>query len=177
MKAIERYAAECTACPLHENRTNSVFSDGSDNADIMIVGEAPGAAEDKEGRPFVGQSGKLLRGCLDEAGIENYYITNTVKCRPPDNRDPKPQEKEKCFPFLSDQIKIVNPNVILPLGLHAAKFFVDKIDKLGDAVGEVFNTTFGQVMPLYHPAFILRQRSRKSKFEERLQRAGGIGGE
>ncbi len=122
--AVERYKRlvesikNCTKCPLHLSRKNSVPGEGPLNADIMVVGEAPGRSEDEQGRPFVGAAGKLLDRLLKEAGLERgkVYITNVVKCRPPNNRDPKPEEITACLPYLLEQVRLVKPKVIIAVG-------------------------------------------------------------
>ncbi len=123
MKRVENVIRSCTLCPLHLSRTNAVPGEGSLSADIMFIGEAPGRNEDLQGRPFVGAAGKLLDQLLELAGLkrEDVYITNVVKCRPPNNRDPAESEKEKCRPYLIEQIRIISPKLIVTLGRHSMK--------------------------------------------------------
>ncbi|MGM0509893.1 MAG: uracil-DNA glycosylase, partial [Thermoplasmatota archaeon] len=118
----------CTKCPLHENRTNAVPGEGDGDADIMLIGEGPGEKEDEQGRPFVGRAGKFLDELLDSAGLnrDEVFITNVVKCRPPDNRDPKKGEIKACNPYLKRQIQLIDPDVICTLGNHATETLIGK---------------------------------------------------
>lgn len=153
---------------MYPDTTQPVTGDGPSNAEIILIGEAPGAEEDKQGKPFVGRSGKLLTQLLEESGIkrENVYITNIVKLRPPNNRDPKPAEKDKWFPFLIREIHVIKPLVIATLGRHSMGHFL-KGRKISEAHG---NIQEGQgiwnqkqiYMPLYHPAVALYSSSKKS---------------
>jgi uracil-DNA glycosylase family 4 len=137
--------------------SNPVPGDGNPDAEIVFIGEAPGAQEDKQGRPFVGNSGKLLAELLATIGLsrEDVYITNVVKFRPPDNRDPTAKEKEACMPFLRDELSIIKPKVIVPLGRHALSHFT-KDSTIGEAHGHPLPTTEDYaVFPMYHPAAAL----------------------
>ena len=120
---LVREIASCTRCPLHLSRRNPVPGEGPLDADVMVVGEAPGRKEDEEGRPFVGPAGQLLNRLLELAGLrrEEVYITNVVKCRPPGNRDPRPEEVEACLPYLRRQIRLIRPKLIIAVGRHAAR--------------------------------------------------------
>lgn len=123
-EALEEIAEEirsCKLCPLHLNRTKAVPGEGNPRTSLMLIGEAPGRTEDQTGRPFVGQAGKILEEALGKAGLkrEDVFITNVVKCRPPNNRDPKPDEVRACEPYLIKQVKIISPRVILTLGRHS----------------------------------------------------------
>lgn len=137
--------------------SNPVPGDGNPNAEIMFIGEAPGQKEDEQGKPFVGQAGKLLAELLESIGLkrEDIYITNVVKFRPPENRDPTPEEKEACLPFLKLEISLIKPKVIVPLGRHALGTFLPKVN-ITDAHGKAFkiNGEIG-IFPLYHPAAAL----------------------
>jgi DNA polymerase len=136
---------------------NPVPGDGNPRSDIVFIGEAPGEQEDKQGRPFVGNAGKLLSELLETIGLkrEDVYITNVVKFRPPDNRDPTPEEKEACMPFLLAELSIIRPKVVVPLGRHALAHFFSKLT-IGDAHGKPQKLTDElTVFPIYHPAAAL----------------------
>ena len=132
LKAVWREASVCVRCPLHESRTNVVFGAGDADADLMFVGEAPGANEDREGLPFVGQAGKLLDKLLAEIGLQRseVFIANVLKCRPPGNRDPQPAEIEECSGYLRAQVELIEPLVICTLGNFSTKLL------RGDDLGE-----------------------------------------
>jgi len=124
LRELEEAVASCTRCPLHKVRRNPVPGEGPSDAPLMLVGEAPGAKEDEEGRPFVGRAGQLLNQLMAEVGLrrEEAYITNIVKCRPPGNRDPTEEEKAACSPYLLAQISLIKPKVVVALGRHSASF-------------------------------------------------------
>ena len=153
-------AAGCTLCPLSEGRLNVVFGVGDPTADLMIVGEGPGAEEDKQGLPFVGRSGKLLDELLaQEIGLERsaVYIANVVKCRPPDNRDPLPEEIAACRPYLQRQVELVAPRVLMTLGNFATKVLLDTTEGITRVRGRRYAWGDGVVLvPTYHPAALLR---------------------
>jgi uracil-DNA glycosylase len=158
-------ARDCTRCPLADSRTNVVFGMGDADADLMFVGEAPGANEDRQGLPFVGQAGKLLDKLLEEIGLERaqVFICNTLKCRPPGNRDPQPSEIEACEDYLMRQVELIQPKVICTLGNFATKLL------RGDNTGitrlhgrdevRVIGVRAVRLYPLYHPAAALYTRS------------------
>lgn len=148
----------CTLCELSESRTNFVFGSGRHDADIMFVGEAPGANEDKEGIPFVGRAGKLLDRILDELslGRQDVFIANVLKCRPPKNRDPKPEEIRLCEPYLHEQIRLIQPKVIVALGRIAANTLLNEKFALKDMRGRTFKYQNVDLRVVYHPAAILR---------------------
>lgn len=156
---------DCTRCPLHRGRTNLVFGEGNADADIMFVGEAPGHQEDMSGRPFVGPAGQLLNEWIVAIGLrrQDVYIANTVKCRPPENRDPYPVEKETCSPFLHTQIHLIRPKVLVALGRHAANTLAGQKMTMGDlraAELKYSNDKTGVEAPIvavYHPSFVLRK--------------------
>ena len=154
-------AADCTKCGLAGGRTQVVFGMGSPNADLMFVGEGPGAEEDKQGLPFVGRSGKLLdRLMAEEMGLTRdlCYIANVVKCRPPDNRDPKPEEVAACRPWLESQIQLIAPKVIVTLGNFSSKLLLDTKTGITKLRGQSYpmNGTDIVIIPTYHPAAVLR---------------------
>lgn len=162
LKTLKQEADSCRACSLCETRNNIVFSDGSESAKIMLIGEAPGADEDKLGKPFVGRAGKLLNRFLEKAGIvreRDLYIANTLKCRPPENRKPTKEEKKACQRFLDKQIEILNPSVIILCGATAMESFLDKNLKISKARGEVFEKNGRKFVPIFHPSFLLRNHS------------------
>lgn len=151
----------CKRCELHKDANCRVFGTGNTKAEIMFIGEAPGADEDKHGVPFIGQSGQLLRAEMKEAGIndQEVYITNTVKCRPKDNRDPAPEEMQACSSFLQSQIKLIKPKVIVAVGRHAIRAVTGSKDKITKIRGTHLSTPFLQsaiVIPIYHPSYVMR---------------------
>ena len=163
--ALYREAAECTRCPLAETRTKVVFGAGNADADLMFVGEAPGAEEDRQGLPFVGRAGALLNELLEGIGLtrEDVFIANVLKCRPPGNRDPQPLEIESCHPYLERQIGLIRPAVIGTLGNFATKLITASQTGITRVRGTPQVHTLGGlpvfVMPLFHPAAALRTPS------------------
>lgn len=161
LKTVFEEAQGCVACQLHQSRTRVVFGAGNADANLMFVGEAPGANEDRLGLPFVGQAGKLLDKLLSEIGLErqDVFICNTIKCRPPDNRDPHPHEIEACRPYLFRQIDLIEPTVICTLGNFSTKLLrgdTTGISKLhGQAEVRVIGPRAVRLYPLYHPAAAL----------------------
>lgn len=157
---IEAQAKGCTACPLAGGRTNVVFSRGDNSADLMFVGEGPGRDEDLEGSPFVGRSGQLLdRLVAEEIGLEReeYYVTNVVKCRPPNNRDPLPGEIAACSHFLDAQVAFVSPKVIVTLGNFATRYLLATTEGITRLRGRVHRYKDGIVIvPTFHPSAGLR---------------------
>ena len=165
--ALQQRIVDCTACPeLVANRSQTVFGVGNRQADWMVIGEAPGADEDKQGEPFVGKAGQLLNAMLHALGLkrEQVYIANVLKCRPPNNRDPKPEEASACEAFLKRQIELVQPKVILVVGRIAAQNLLKVDTPIGKLRGTVLH--YGDDIPVvvtYHPAYLLRSPSEKSK--------------
>ncbi|MGH2857214.1 MAG: uracil-DNA glycosylase [Solirubrobacteraceae bacterium] len=161
LKAVYERARGCTRCPLHQTRTMVVFGSGNADAELMFVGEAPGANEDKQGLPFVGQAGKLLSTLLDEIGMtrEEVFICNTVKCRPPGNRDPHPHEIEACSEYLHGQVALIEPAVICTLGNFSTKLLRSDPTGISRLHGQAEVRTIGartiRLYPLYHPAAAL----------------------
>jgi DNA polymerase len=156
---LERDALACTRCPLAGGRTNVVFGVGDPNADLMFVGEGPGQQEDLKGEPFVGRSGQLLdRLMTEEIGIgrDRCYIANVVKCRPPGNRDPLPDEITSCRPFLEQQVDIIDPKVIVTLGNFASKLLLDTTEGITKLRGKVYPYRGRVIVPTYHPSAALR---------------------
>lgn len=162
LEKIKQEAMKCSKCPLHKERTRVVFSDGYTSAPIMFIGEAPGKNEDETGIPFIGRAGQLLRKFLFETGFkqEDFYIANTIKCRPPQNRKPTREEKEACRGFLDKQIELVNPKVIVLVGATALESFIeDKKLTISRARGQVFEINGRKFFPIFHPSYLLRYHS------------------
>jgi uracil-DNA glycosylase len=162
---------ECTRCRLHKGRTKLVFGIGNVNADIMFVGEGPGADEDKQGEPFVGRAGQLLNNMITAMGIrrEDVYIANVVKCRPPDNRTPEKDECDTCSPFLLRQIEIIQPKMIVALGAVAAKNLLGLNDSMGNLRGKIYDFHGTKLVATYHPAYLLRDPRQKAEAWKDLQ--------
>lgn len=164
---LEARVAQCTLCELHKSRTRTVFGSGNLHAEVFLVGEAPGANEDKQGLPFVGQAGKLLNQLLDAIGLqrEQVYITNLVKSRPPLNRPPRVEEIASCFPYLQRQIVLVKPKLLIALGRLAAHYLLDtkqSLEKLRQQI-HTYGETRIPLIATYHPAFLLRYPLNKAK--------------
>ena len=156
---LKRHALECTRCRLAEERTQVVFSDGNPSGRLMVVGEAPGANEDRTGLPFVGQAGKLLDLMLASVGLsrqDTVYIGNVLKCRPPGNRNPLPDEIDACAPILRRQIELVSPEVLLAVGSFAAQWLTGTQKALGKLRGSVYAYQGVPLVVTYHPAALLR---------------------
>ena len=153
----------CTACELHKTRTNCVFGTGNVNADVLFVGEAPGDNEDKTGIPFVGRAGKLLDQYLYAVDIprDRVYIANILKCRPPKNRDPLPEEEKACIDFLRRQVKLINPKVIVCLGRISATKLIKPDFKITKEHGQWFEKGNFLMTAVYHPALLLRDPHKK----------------
>lgn len=166
LEKIKKQAQNCSACELGKTKTNLVFSDGSLNAKIFLIGEAPGADEDMSGVPFVGRAGKLLNQFLEQAGIDrqkDLYIANILKCRPPQNRTPLPCEKNACFDFLKQQIEIVNPKIIILCGSCAMSMFLPQKQPISKVRGQWFDYQNGiKMIPIFHPSYLLRNHSIES---------------
>lgn len=159
LEEIRLECATCQKCALGRTRTKSVFSDGIPNSKLMLIGEAPGFNEDQQGRPFVGRAGQLLDQILVSVGLsrEDIYICNTIKCRPPDNRDPLPEEKASCRAYLDQQLEILKPRLILLCGKVALSSFLSGVTGITKVRGKWFDGPFGsKMMPIFHPAYLLR---------------------
>ncbi|MDD4509670.1 MAG: uracil-DNA glycosylase [Oscillospiraceae bacterium] len=175
---LERQCTECQKCALAETRTNVVFGVGSKEAKVLFIGEGPGEQEDLKGEPFVGRAGKLLDDMLELIHLnrKNIYIANMVKCRPPKNRDPRPEEQEACLPWLRNQAALLQPEIIVCLGRIAAMRIINPNFKITKEHGIWFEKNGCQVMALYHPAALLRDPNRRpetfedlKKLEKRIQ--------
>ena len=157
----------CTACDLHASRTQTVFGVGNEQADWMIIGEAPGADEDRQGEPFVGRAGQLLNAMLTAIGLarDAVYIANVLKCRPPNNRDPHPEEVRRCEPYLNRQIELVNPKILLVVGRIAAQNLLNSDLSLAKLRGKphYYGESEIPMVVTYHPAYLLRSPREKRK--------------
>lgn len=172
LQEIRDELGECTRCRLHEGRTHLVFGTGNPHARLMFVGEAPGQDEDEQGLPFVGRAGQLLTKMIESMGFrrDDVYIANVLKCRPPGNRPPKPDEVATCEPFLRKQIASIHPIVLCALGSFAAQAVLRREDKISAMRGKFFSIDGVTVMPTYHPAYLLRNPSEKRTVWEDLQK-------
>ena len=178
LEAIRADLGECTRCILHKGRTNLVFGVGNPNAELMFVGEGPGADEDMQGEPFVGRAGQLLNNMISAMGLkrEDVYIANIVKCRPPQNRTPEKEEADTCSPFLMRQINVIRPKAIVALGATAAKNLLGLSDSMANLRGRGYDFiprgSSGPPIKLfvtYHPAFLLRDPRQKKETWKDLQ--------
>ncbi len=174
---IENEVRYCKKCGLWEYRDNYVFGEGDPNAKIVFVGEAPGREEDKRGRPFIGSAGRVLSETLEKAGLkrEDVYITNILKCRPPNNRDPLPEEVRSCSPYLIGQIESIGPKIIVCLGKHASSFILDLFELGFSGIsrdrGRVYKVNDDLfVVPTYHPAATLYRVQLKESFENDIRK-------
>jgi DNA polymerase len=163
---LETAVKSCTLCPLHSTRTQGVFGVGNRTARWLIIGEAPGADEDRQGEPFVGRAGQLLNSMLKAMGLqrEEVFIANILKSRPPNNRDPRPEEVRACIPYLFRQIELVNPRLILCVGRIAAQTLLETTTTIGKLRGRLHQLASGRPMIVtYHPAYLLRSPVEKRK--------------
>lgn len=171
LKEIAAELRKCCKCGLGESRTNAVPGEGDPNAQIVFVGEAPGADEDAQGRPFVGRAGKLLDKIIVAIGMKrnDVFICNILKCRPPSNRDPRPEEIVACLGFLQKQLELIQPEIIIALGAHAARTLLETNKPIGQLRGRFhdYYTSPGsapiKLMPTYHPAYLLRNYSHSNR--------------
>jgi|TARA_X000000368_G_scaffold109930_1_gene85538 DNA polymerase len=162
LNLVSKEVSECTKCSLAADRKQPVFGTGSVSADLMLIGEGPGAEEDRLGVPFVGRSGKLLDTLLlEEMNIDRSlcYISNVVKCRPPENRDPKAEEVEACSPYLKKQLEIIEPKVIVTLGNFATRLLLDTKIGITELRGKLYQYLGFTLIPTFHPAAALRGRA------------------
>jgi DNA polymerase len=171
LNAIRADIGDCTRCRLSKARKNIVFGVGNIDADIMFVGEGPGADEDEQGEPFVGRAGQLLNNMITAMGIkrEDVYIANVVKCRPPGNRTPERDECDTCGPFLMKQIETVKPKVIVALGAVAAKYLLGINDSMTNLRGRIYDFKDSKLAVTYHPAYLLRDPRQKAEAWKDLQ--------
>ena len=163
LAALAEFAAGCPRCKLSSSRTHLVFGQGSERARLMFVGEAPGADEDAQGLAFVGRAGQLLTKIIEAIGLsrEEVFIANVLKCRPPENRNPEPDEVAACLPYLREQIRLIAPRIIVTLGTFATQAILETETSIGKLRGRFHPLGPVRVMPTYHPAFLLRSPERK----------------
>jgi uracil-DNA glycosylase len=172
LRAIREDIGDCTRCPLHkQGRKQIVFGVGNPRAEIMFIGEAPGADEDQQGEPFVGRAGQLLNSMISAMGIrrEDVYIANIIKCRPPGNRIPEREECDTCSPFLMRQIQVVKPKIIVALGAVAAKTLLGVNDAMANLRGQIYDFKNTKLAVTYHPAYLLRDPRQKKEAWKDLQ--------
>jgi uracil-DNA glycosylase len=163
---LKQLVSGCTQCALHQTRTQTVFGVGDPKADWMLIGEAPGAEEDRLGDPFVGQAGRLLDNMLAAIGLhrtKNVYIANVLKCRPPGNRNPEPEEVAKCSPHLLRQIELVQPKLIVAMGRFAAQTLLNTDASIASLRGTLYRYAGRPLVVTYHPAYLLRNLPDKAK--------------
>ena len=167
MHKLKKQVEKCSRCPLADGRTNVVFGDGNENADVLIIGEAPGKNEDEQGLPFVGRAGQYLNELLSLAGLkrEDVYIANVVKCRPPSNRDPRAEEIEQCSNYLREQTAKINPKIIVTLGNFATKFILKTEQGITKLHGQPVQLGKFTVLPVYHPAATMYDIKKKEALE------------
>ena len=167
---------ECTRCKLHAGRANLVFGVGNPDADLMFVGEAPGRDEDQQGEPFVGRAGQLLTKIIASIGLNrsDVYIANVIKCRPPNNRNPEPDEIENCEPFLLRQVDAVRPRVVVALGAFAIRTLLSSGQSISALRGQIFDYRGAKLVPTFHPAFLLRSPDRKRDVWEDMKKVRGL---
>jgi len=165
LKWLEANAYSCPCCGLEKSRNKLVFGEGNPGAEIMFVGEAPGEDEDKQGRPFVGRAGELLTKMIAAMGYkrEDVYIANILKCRPPDNRNPTPEEEEACIPYLYYQIDIIKPKILVTLGNVPTKALLRTNEGITKIRGKWREYNSIPLMPTYHPSYLLREESKKKE--------------
>jgi DNA polymerase len=170
--AIREDIGDCTRCKLHTlGRTQVVFGVGNPDADLMFVGEAPGADEDEQGIPFIGRAGQLLTKIIEAIDLrrDDVYIANIIKCRPPQNRNPEPDEVASCEPFLFRQIDVIKPKVIVALGKYAAQTLLRRETPISRLRGQVFDYRGAKLVPTFHPAYLLRNPSSKREVWEDMK--------
>ncbi len=164
-QTLQQTVTACTLCELHQSRTQTVFGVGNQQADLLVIGEAPGHDEDKQGEPFVGRAGQLLTAMLLAIGLqrEDVYIANILKCRPPDNRDPEASEIDSCNRYLRQQIELIQPKAILAVGRIAAQALLHSTATIGSMRGKQHSYEGVPLIASYHPAYLLRKPSEKRK--------------
>lgn len=172
LSALRNEVLNCKSCGLYKTRRNVVFGDGDSNAKLLFVGEAPGFDEDLQGLPFVGQAGKLLTKMIESIGLsrDSVYICNVLKCRPPGNRSPLPEEISVCREYLSKQIEIITPKVICCLGKYAAQVLLGTEESITNIRGKGYNHKGIHLIPTFHPAYLLRNPNSKRLVWEDLKR-------
>jgi len=176
LELIEQEVKACRKCSLCEGRTQTVFGVGNPDARVLIVGEAPGKNEDLQGEPFVGAAGQYLNELLAHAGLvrEDIFIANVLKCRPPGNRNPKPEEIEVCSPFLREQTRTINPEFIVTLGNFATKFILKTDQGITRLRGTLQQAGKFKVFPIFHPAAAIYDRSKQETMEQDFKKLGQL---
>jgi uracil-DNA glycosylase len=171
LPALQKFVDGCTRCKLSKSRTNIVFGQGNPRARLMFVGEAPGRDEDEQGLAFVGRAGQLLTKIIEAIGMkrDDVFICNVLRCRPPNNRNPEPDEVSSCMPFLDETIRLVAPRVIVTLGTFAAQAVLGTDEPIGRLRGRWQTAKGTRVMPTFHPAFLLRTPERKKDVWEDMK--------
>jgi DNA polymerase len=171
LAALARSLEGCPRCKLSKSRTNIVFGQGNPKAELMFIGEAPGRDEDEQGLAFVGKAGQLLTKIIEAMGSkrDDVFIANVLKCRPPNNRNPEPDEVASCRPFLDEQIRLIGPKVIVTLGTFAAQAILETDEPIGRMRGSWREARGVRVMPTFHPAFLLRSPERKKDVWEDMK--------
>jgi len=169
---VRKELGDCKRCKLHRTRRTIVFGEGNEKASLMVIGEGPGYDEDIQGRPFVGKAGQLLTKILQSINLarEEVYITNIVKCRPPQNRNPEPDEIQSCSPFLMKQINVIQPKIICALGSFSAQTLLKTETKITTLRGKIYDLAGITVIPTFHPAFLLRNPERKREVWEDMKK-------
>jgi DNA polymerase len=172
LEEVRKELGDCKRCKLHRARRTIVFGEGNEESSLMVIGEGPGYDEDFQGRPFVGKAGQLLTKILQSINLprEKVYITNVVKCRPPRNRNPEPDEIQSCHPFLMKQITLIQPKIICALGTFSAQTLLKTDTKITALRGRLFDLDGIKVIPTYHPAFLLRNPERKREVWEDMKK-------
>jgi DNA polymerase len=172
LEEIRNQLGDCKRCRLYQGRRTIVFGEGNEEAKLMIIGEAPGFDEDVQGKPFVGKAGQLLTRILQSINLkrEEVYITNVIKCRPPQNRNPKPDEIKSCYPFLIMQIQTISPKIICALGTFSAQTLLNTEAKITTLRGKIYDFKGIKVVPTYHPAYLLRNPDKKREVWEDMKR-------
>jgi len=172
LKQLNEEIQKCTKCDLHLSRTQAVLGEGNPDAKLMFIGEAPGADEDRLGRPFVGRAGQLLTKAIQNAGLkrEDVYIANINKCRPPNNRTPTIEEQEACLPYLLRQIEIINPSVLCLLGATACRGILKREVQITKERGKILEWQGKKVFLTYHPAYVLRNPKEEGTFFEDIKK-------
>lgn len=169
---LEKCVKNCILCPLHKTRTQTVFGVGNQQAELLIIGEAPGAQEDQQGEPFVGRAGSLLNEMLAAIGLsrEQVFIANILKCRPPNNRDPQPEEVSHCIDYLTQQIALLKPKLILTVGRISAQNLLNRTESLGQLRNHLYHYHDIPVIVTYHPAYLLRSpRQKRQAYQDLLK--------
>jgi len=172
LEDVRKELGDCKRCKLHRTRKTIVFGEGNEKATLMFIGEGPGYDEDVQGRPFVGKAGQLLTKIIQSINLsrEEVYIANIIKCRPPQNRNPEPDEIQNCHPFLMKQISVIQPKIICALGTFSAHTLLKTDAKITALRGKLYNLEGIKVIPTYHPAFLLRNPEKKREVWEDMKK-------